>query len=109
MRAEVEGGQGHSGLHTPQSNNASANLSRTRSPRPEPYTDVRPKPDGEDEDHQRQWAQEEQQMMMQEQDRTMDTISGTLNTLAQQAGLMGREIVEHNEYVYMSFATSTWC
>jgi t-SNARE complex subunit (syntaxin) len=36
-------------------------------------------------------------MMMQEQDRTMDTIAGTLSTLAQQAGLMGQEIAEHNE------------
>jgi len=35
--------------------------------------------------------------MIQEQDRTIDTISGTLSTLAQQAGLMGQEIVEHNE------------
>jgi len=38
-------------------------------------------------------------MMMQEQDQTIDSISGTLNTLAEQAGLMGQEIVEHNEYV----------
>ena len=53
----------------------------------------------EDEDHQRQWAREEQQMIMQEQDRTIDTISGTLTTLAQQAGLMGEEIGVHNEYV----------
>ena len=38
-------------------------------------------------------------MMMQEQDQTIDSISGTLNTLAEQAGLMGQEIVEHNEYI----------
>ncbi|KAJ7666253.1 t-SNARE [Mycena polygramma] len=49
------------------------------------------------EDHQGAWAREEQQMMIQEQDRTMDSIAGTLSTLAQQAGLMGQEIVEHNE------------
>jgi syntaxin 6 len=54
------------------------------------------------EDHQRQWAREEQMMMIQEQDRTMDSISGTLNTLAQQAGLMGREILEHNECAFFS-------
>ena len=35
--------------------------------------------------------------MILEQDRTMDSIAGTLSTLAQQAGLMGREIGEHNE------------
>jgi hypothetical protein len=35
--------------------------------------------------------------MMEEQDRTMNSISGTLTTLAQQAGLMGQEIGQHNE------------
>jgi hypothetical protein len=39
------------------------------------------------------------QFMIQEQDRAMDSIAGTLSTLAQQAGLMGQEIVEHNEQV----------
>jgi hypothetical protein len=39
------------------------------------------------------------QMMIREQDRTIDSIAGTLSTLAQQAGLMGQEIGEHNEYV----------
>lgn len=38
-------------------------------------------------------------MIMQRQDDTIDTISGTLHTLAEQAGLIGREIVEHNEWV----------
>ncbi|KAF7316324.1 SNARE domain protein [Mycena indigotica] len=50
-----------------------------------------------DDDHQEAWARQEQQMMMQDQERTMDSISGTLSTLAQQAGLMGQEILEHNE------------
>jgi hypothetical protein len=36
-------------------------------------------------------------MIMQQQDHTIDNISGTLHTLAEQAGLMGREIIEHNE------------
>lgn len=48
-------------------------------------------------DEQAEWAREEQQMMMREQDQTMDHISGTLNTIAQQANLMGQEISEHNE------------
>ena len=39
------------------------------------------------------------QMMIRQQDQTIDSIAGTLSTLAEQAGLMGREIVEHNEYV----------
>jgi hypothetical protein len=69
------------------------------------------------EDHQGEWAREEQQvmiffllmqhfqvlslrqMMIREQDRTIDSIAGTLSTLAQQAGLMGREIGEQVEYV----------
>jgi len=38
-------------------------------------------------------------MMIREQDRAIDSIAGTLSTLAQQAGLMGREIGEHNEFV----------
>ena len=38
-------------------------------------------------------------MMIKEQDRAIDSIAGTLSTLAQQAGLMGREIGEHNEFV----------
>ncbi|KAG6865954.1 hypothetical protein C0991_010209 [Blastosporella zonata] len=55
---------------------------------------------GEGDDHQEAWAREEQQqLIMRQQDRTMDTIAGTLHTLAQQAGLMGQEIVEHNEQV----------
>ena len=39
--------------------------------------------------------------MIREQDRAMDSIVGTLSTLAQQAGLMGHEIVEHNEQVFL--------
>jgi len=35
--------------------------------------------------------------MIREQDRTMDSISGTLTTLVRQAGLMGQEIGQHNE------------
>ncbi|KAF5356741.1 hypothetical protein D9756_006684 [Leucocoprinus leucothites] len=52
---------------------------------------------GAPEDDQSAWAREEQQMMIRQQDDTMDSISGTLNTLAQQANLMGQEIGEHNE------------
>lgn len=37
--------------------------------------------------------------MIREQDHTIDFIAGTLNTLTQQASLMGQEINEHNEYV----------
>ncbi|KAG6885420.1 hypothetical protein C0993_001936 [Termitomyces sp. T159_Od127] len=54
---------------------------------------------GEGENHQEAWAREEQQLIMREQDQTMDSLAGTLHTLARQAGLMGQEIVEHNEHV----------
>ena len=36
-------------------------------------------------------------MMLQQQDQTIHSIAGTLSTIAQQAGLMGSEISEHNE------------
>ena len=36
-------------------------------------------------------------MMLQQQDQTINSIAGTLSTIAQQAGLMGSEISEHNE------------
>ncbi|KAI1788671.1 t-SNARE [Ganoderma leucocontextum] len=49
------------------------------------------------EDSQAEWARQEQELMIQQQDETIDTIAGTLNTIHEQAGLMGREIVEHNE------------
>ncbi|KDQ58739.1 hypothetical protein JAAARDRAFT_34594 [Jaapia argillacea MUCL 33604] len=48
-------------------------------------------------DHQGQWAREEQQMMLREQDQALDSIGGTLTTLAKQAGLIGMEVGEHNE------------
>lgn len=38
-------------------------------------------------------------MMMRQQDDAMDSISGTLHTISQQASLMGSEIEEHIEYV----------
>lgn len=37
------------------------------------------------------------QMMIQQQDQAINSIAGTLSTIAQQAGLMGSEISEHNE------------
>ncbi|KAF8587206.1 hypothetical protein K439DRAFT_1338869 [Ramaria rubella] len=52
---------------------------------------------GDPPDDQAQWSKEEQQMLMQQQDNTLTSISGTLTTLAEQAGLMGHEILEHNE------------
>ncbi|KAG8944711.1 hypothetical protein FRC04_001610 [Tulasnella sp. 424] len=36
-------------------------------------------------------------MMMEHQDSMLNTIGGTLSTLVEQAGLMGREIGEHND------------
>ncbi|KZT62552.1 hypothetical protein CALCODRAFT_206374 [Calocera cornea HHB12733] len=49
------------------------------------------------EDDQSAWAREEQQMLVEQQDSTLALIGGTLSTLAEQAGLIGREVGEHNE------------
>ena len=43
------------------------------------------------------------QMMIQQQDQTINSIAGTLSTIAQQAGLMGSEISEHNECAVSAF------
>lgn len=43
--------------------------------------------------------------MIRQQDETIDTIAGTLNTLHEQAGLMGQEIGEHVEYVFVKRAS----
>lgn len=45
------------------------------------------------------WEQQEQEMIMHKQDNTLSIISGTLSTLAQQAGLIGQEVGEQTEYV----------
>lgn len=37
----------------------------------------------------------------------LNTIGGTLSTLVEQAGLMGREIGEHNEYVVTALLINT--
>jgi len=77
-----------SSIHRPPSASESSTLAYSTSPYGE--------------DDQTAWAREEQQMMMRQQDETMDSISGTLNILTQQASLMGQEIEEHNEYAFLS-------
>ncbi|KEP50753.1 syntaxin protein [Rhizoctonia solani 123E] len=49
------------------------------------------------EDDQAEWSRLEQQLEVQRQESTLDTISGTLHTLATQASLIGQEVGEHNE------------
>ncbi|KAG9019791.1 hypothetical protein FRB90_007934 [Tulasnella sp. 427] len=61
-----------------------------------PYSDADHGATPEDDD-QAEWARQEQQMMMEHQDSMLSTIGGTLSTLVEQAGLMGREIGEHND------------
>lgn len=51
----------------------------------------------EEGDDQSEWAMQEQQMIIRQQDDTIDTIAGTLSTIAEQAGLIGREVGEHIE------------
>jgi syntaxin 6 len=95
MRADVEGRNLSSGGKSPST------PLQSQSPLPSgsrsPLQSVPGSQSGEPDDEQAKWAHEEQQLLLQEQDRTMDSISGTLNTLAQQAGLMGHEIGEHVE------------
>ncbi|KAG1736099.1 t-SNARE [Suillus paluster] len=95
MRADVEGRNLPSAGKSPSTplQSQSSLPSGSRSP----LKQVPSSQSGEHDDEQAKWAQEEQQLLLQEQDRTMDSISGTLNTLAQQAGLMGHEIGEHVE------------
>ncbi|KAI0078303.1 hypothetical protein K474DRAFT_935308 [Panus rudis PR-1116 ss-1] len=89
MRAEVEGDSSSGGYLGSASASAQGSSSRPGSvpgtPRPAP------------EDDQSAWARQEQQMMIRQQDETIDSIAGTLNTLQEQAGLMGQEIGEHVE------------
>lgn len=42
-------------------------------------------------------------MMLHQQDQALDSISGTLTNLAQQAGLIGQEVDEHNTCVPSRF------
>ncbi|KAG0698601.1 t-SNARE [Suillus ampliporus] len=95
MRADVEGRNLPPGGKSPSTplQSQSSLPSGSRSP----LQQVPSSQSGEPDDEQAKWAHEEQQLLLQEQDRTMDSISGTLNTLAQQAGLMGHEISEHVE------------
>ncbi|KAN0131598.1 t-SNARE [Lactarius tabidus] len=86
MRADVE-------RHQPSDSVDPATPSRSNTRSPFSGADHEPI----DEDHQAQWARQEQQMMIQQQDQAIDSIAGTLSTIAQQAGLMGSEISEHNE------------
>ncbi|KAH9981638.1 t-SNARE [Russula compacta] len=86
MRAEIEG--------RPQSDSAGPSTPIPSNTHP-PSSGSAQEPTSED--HQAQWVRQEQQLMIQQQDQTINTIAGTLSTIAQQAGLMGSEISEHNE------------
>ncbi|KAI9509025.1 hypothetical protein F5148DRAFT_1283361 [Russula earlei] len=86
MRAEIEG--------RPRSDSAGPSTPH-RSNTHSPFSGSAHEPTGED--HQNQWARQEQQVMIQQQDQAINSIAGTLSTIAQQAGLMGSEISEHNE------------
>ncbi|KAJ3868915.1 syntaxin 6, N-terminal-domain-containing protein [Lentinula novae-zelandiae] len=90
MRAELNTEHSISSRNLPSYSSSSQSHSGQNTPRIESGRD-------QDDDHQEAWAREEQQFMIQEQDRTMESITGTLSTLAQQAGLIGQEIGEHNE------------
>ncbi|KAI5996310.1 t-SNARE [Pisolithus albus] len=86
MRAELEGNPRRERSDSPYGQEPPPGTSQSSPPLSHPLSP---------EHH--QWEREEQQMLIQEQDRTMDSISGTLTNLAQQAGLMGQEIDQHVE------------
>ncbi|KZT04491.1 uncharacterized protein LAESUDRAFT_727969 [Laetiporus sulphureus 93-53] len=88
MRAEVESDQTETRPRPRSKIGISPSLSRNGS------RISSPAPGGDD---QAEWARQEQEMMVRHQDQTMDNIAGTVSTLHEQAGLMGREIGEHME------------
>ncbi|KAL5481048.1 hypothetical protein ACEPAI_9989 [Sanghuangporus weigelae] len=97
MRAEVASSEGFGSSSTSRYAPSSP-TSRPKSTFVDPLQ--RPsngKSNDEDVDEQTEWNRMEQQMIMQEQDKTIDSITGTVVTLTEQAGLMGREIGEHIE------------
>ncbi|KAL5498992.1 hypothetical protein ACEPAH_1510 [Sanghuangporus vaninii] len=101
MRAEVASSEGFGSSSTSRYAPSSP-TSRPKSTFVDPLQ--RPsngKSNDEDVDEQTEWSRMEQQaavqMIMQEQDKTIDSITGTVVTLTEQAGLMGREIGEHIE------------
>ncbi|WWD00289.1 hypothetical protein V866_007199 [Kwoniella sp. B9012] len=53
--------------------------------------------DGEDLEEAKRWEAEQQQLLVKRQDDTLGVISGTLHTLASQAGLIGNEVAEQSE------------
>ncbi|RSH90290.1 hypothetical protein EHS25_001624 [Saitozyma podzolica] len=55
--------------------------------------------EAEDLEEAKRWEMEEQQMIVKKQDDTLGVISGTLHTLASQAGLIGHEVVDQTGWV----------
>ncbi|KAF4618880.1 hypothetical protein D9613_009968 [Agrocybe pediades] len=100
VRREIENMRASVSSNPSSSANQGPLHSRPSSPNPAGFSRAgasSPRPDRYDGDHQAAWAMEEQQMILRDQDQAMDSIAGTLSTIAQQANLMGQEIEEHNE------------
>ena len=51
-------------------------------------------PDGEDSNLNARYAHQQQSLLMESQDRILDGISSAVSTLKNQAGVMGREILD---------------
>lgn len=103
MRREVSADEGRpSGSSAASSTRygSGPGSSSSSTPKPgagRPSAPSRANTDGEGEDDQSAWSRVEQQMLIREQDKTLDSITGTVKTIAEQAGLMNREIGEHVE------------
>lgn len=94
MRAEVAATESHSSSGSTRyapSSPTSRPKSTTVHSKPNGMSNDSPRPI----DDQTAWSHMEQQMIMEEQDRTLDQMHGTISTITEQAGLMGREIGEH--------------
>ncbi|KAH8113940.1 syntaxin 6, N-terminal-domain-containing protein [Phellopilus nigrolimitatus] len=95
MRAEVAASENQGSLNGMRyAPSSPTSRHKTSTPKPHPGDDLER---GKKEDDQATWSRMEQQMIMEEQDKTIDSITGTVSTLTEQAGLMGQEIGEHIE------------
>ncbi|WVW78755.1 hypothetical protein I302_100716 [Kwoniella bestiolae CBS 10118] len=77
---------------------AKANTKKNGRYKDNPETDLERGYDDEDDlEEAKRWEAEQQQLLVRRQDDTLGVISGTLHTLASQAGLIGNEVAEQSE------------
>ncbi|WVR04416.1 hypothetical protein IAU60_001418 [Kwoniella sp. DSM 27419] len=92
LRAKVSAGQGSRSKGKAKASDR--NGSRYRD---EPDDLERGVDEEEDREEAKRWEAEQQQLLVRRQDDTLGVISGTLHTLASQAGLIGSEVHQQSE------------